>query len=314
MSKVQKDTIYSKKTTHLTYWILGVCLLYSLLSFFFSLRPSDYSVETLFAPFDFSISSNSTNKCTPLENPPRLELVHIPKTGGSSLELLAAENGIPWSVCHWRPWCDEDGQIKCPNYTAVDSQNMHNVFPVANWHVPPMYFDAANDDNDTAIATFNPYRDNTTRLFVVVRDPYDCIVSEYKYFPSWLKKDGWDRANATQLNQWVLRTLSHIKNAQPGSKPYFVRDAHMVPQYDYIRGNEHRMHILRQERLAHEFTCLAHVFQLPEAMVVAKNLMHSNRGAGSLSKHDLSPNALRLIEQVYAEDFRLLEYPKFAKE
>jgi len=238
----------------------------------------------------YSDMSIANTKCAPLENPPRLEMVHVPKTGGSSLVLLAAENGIPWSKCHWYT---NAGRIQCPNYTA-DREKHHRVFPLTNWHVPPMYLEANITNNVKEI--FNPYRDNTTQLFAVVRDPYDRIVSEYRYNPSWKKSDGWDRSNATQLNQWVLQTLSQMIEAQPGSLTYFLRDGHMIPQYDYIRGNEHRMHILRQERLAQEFACLARVFQLPEAMVV--NLSHSNKGAGRLSKHDLSPQALRLIEQM----------------
>ena len=32
----------------------------------------------------------------------RLELVHIPKTVGSALEIAAAKAGLPWSFCHFR--------------------------------------------------------------------------------------------------------------------------------------------------------------------------------------------------------------------
>lgn len=34
--------------------------------------------------------------------PPRLELLHIPKTGGSMLEVLAGNHHIRWGACHFR--------------------------------------------------------------------------------------------------------------------------------------------------------------------------------------------------------------------
>lgn len=34
--------------------------------------------------------------------PTRLELLHIPKTGGSMLEVLGGKKGVRWGACHFR--------------------------------------------------------------------------------------------------------------------------------------------------------------------------------------------------------------------
>jgi hypothetical protein len=105
--------------------------------------------------------------CAPLENPPRLELVHIPKTGGTSLEITASQNGIAWSYCHWGP------SPPCPPHPKRRSLTHHGVHTagVNNWHVPPMYFDA-----DERPVPFDPYQNAT--LFTIVRNPYDRAVSQ----------------------------------------------------------------------------------------------------------------------------------------
>ncbi|GFH51828.1 hypothetical protein CTEN210_08303 [Chaetoceros tenuissimus] len=111
------------------------------------------------------------NKPTVIEK--RLEFVHITKTGGSAVEKVGAGEGIIWGACHYmnltEVGCDKaDIEYIAPNYQSYAL--------TSPWHTPPKllkkYVETAQ----------YPYTD--AELFVVIRNPYDRIISEY-YCP-WL--------------------------------------------------------------------------------------------------------------------------------
>lgn len=228
--------------------------------------------------------------CVPLTNPSRLEFVHIPKAGGSSLEVLGAKFGIAWSACHW---LTKYGETDCPGHPI--RPQLHHAHNVKNWHVPPIHFDASK-------APFNPY-DNAT-LFTVVRDPYSRMVSEYKY-NKWVRN--WDPFDASKLNAFLIRRLRRLANDNSSSNVYFMGDGHFIPQVDFIRGNEDRMHVLHQERLSDDFACLVRRYRLPTNMTL--HALKVNASPGALSVHNLTRLSRQLIEQVYAEDFKQFGYP-----
>ncbi|KAL7565628.1 hypothetical protein ACA910_018988 [Epithemia clementina (nom. ined.)] len=159
----------------------------------------------------------------PAQPPPprrrRLELVHIPKTGGTSLELAAAAAGIPWGYCHHQarfldsylpnPILRRSRHYKnnessqsplsslydCPNNNDkknASSQPNHNYNKVMKrrgtcipYHLPPCFFvrNDHQDDDDDDNNNNNPKKSYyyQAALFAVVRHPYDRLVSEFGY-------------------------------------------------------------------------------------------------------------------------------------
>lgn len=139
----------------------------------------------------------------------RLEFVHIPKTGGTVIESIAANHNISWSICHFG-YPESIIRISlnlthCPPGSLKylwPKEPKHNHCPW--WHVPPQYFELY----DPAI---NPYAG--ADLFVVVRNPYDRVISEYYYSSKYISKreETWIN-DLSNLNTYVKSRLSRLSS------------------------------------------------------------------------------------------------------
>jgi Sulfotransferase family len=146
----------------------------------------------------------------------RLELLHIPKTGGTMLEVLALEHNITWGACHFEfPWRTKPKCIlrNCPrplmrlssssSVTTASSAAVavrNSVAPrnssTTYWHYPHQFLredqEFLQENNDfqdpydslgvgsgsiSAVAATGQAASKRKQFFVVVRNPYDRYVS-----------------------------------------------------------------------------------------------------------------------------------------
>lgn len=128
----------------------------------------------------------------------RLELLHITKTGGTTLEILAAAHNISWGACHFLSRVDDMPQgLRCPE-PQLDSFDS-GLPGIPLWHAPLRYLDEAH----------KRFLQNTS-LFTVVRNPYTRVVSSWNY------NTGGDKGkNVTAMNQYLLETMTEIYNSRP---------------------------------------------------------------------------------------------------
>lgn len=287
--------------------------------------------RNLFLDDDYSFSNYSHHKR-------RLEFVHIPKTGGTVIESVAAKGGVPWTICHFLPPSDVASMsmniIQCPNYGDKGHfkwRKVRSFHGLVWWHLPPSYF--FNYSNELPA---NPYQG--ADIFAVVRNPYDRLISEYYYQQSWLVSEG-DRAktqNVRHFNEWVaakLTAYSHFHcqrsakfdlfQTTNATQAYLSFDGHLISQYDYIydgssssaSSHSRRIvdHVLKFENLTAEYDELMAMYGLRHLTPLPREHVRKSLPK-SLGLYNLTLDNLQRIEKVYQQDFEEFGYePQSAK-
>lgn len=263
--------------------------------------------------------------------------MHVPKTGGSYLEELAAANGVPWGVCHFghkfakfcRPFLRR----------AYRTGQPRRVNP---WHLPPRYFPAgvanpyvgdapAREGHDGAANATNHVDVDVDVVIVdrlvVVRHPYDRAVSQWKYMHGGDDDDPIAN-NATAMNAALRERVGEMLE---GGTKFFDDDAHFVPQCEYLApvpaavpvvdggaasssssseaastsSASGMLHVLRTESLSNDLPYLLRRYNL-NWNVTTTGDSRVMAGRGNLTAADLDDETRELISRAYACDFDLL--------
>jgi hypothetical protein len=232
----------------------------------------------------------------------RLEFVHIPKTGGTAIESIAADANITWSLCQF-------GYIKWKLDKCLPNE-LKYVWPLEEefnncmwWHVPPVYV-------MTSYPKHKPY--TGADMFTVVRNPYERMISEYYYRIQVKNKRDNGMNDERKFNDNLNKQLSnffsesrrpHASRKLPGNRNYFMSSGHMIPQYDFVydvdRHKKIVKHVLRFENLREAFSTLMEQYNLPLELPTKKIGRASDNKL--LSVHNLTNEHLLLIETIYWE-------------
>ena len=163
------------------------------------------------------------------------------------------------------------------------------------WHTPPHWY------------AQNPLKGADT--FVVVRNPYDRVISEYNCF--FYGYQGPNHDDLDVFNKWIKRNVKLITRRLQGHmlpQPYYAYDANGTKIVD---------HILRYENLAEEFDDLMREYGIPITMPPKTNTTvrhtYSNKALETkriFKARDLMAANIKLINHVYGLDFEYFGYPK----
>lgn len=279
-------------------------------------------VKTLANKSSRSNSSNNHGK--------RLEFVHITKTGGSAIEKAGIKDGVTWGACHYMNITEVGCSAADLPYKAPNYQSYALTSP---WHTPPKLL------KRYVAAEQYPYSD--ADLFVVIRNPYSRVISEY-YCP-WLgfqakfRKDTVhtkDPNDPAVMNEWVQSTLTRLSkaleefnNKEEGDVPkkqakgvnedkYILAQKHHIAQAEYVYDGDKVVvkNVVHYENLSSEFDALMKEYGINTSLPSKeKSGVYTAKNKSRLSHTDLYPETIALINKFAKDDFDKFGYQMVEK-
>eukprot|EP01083_Nonionella_stella_P091768 256629_1 len=300
---------------------VSLILLFQIIGVYRSLyvynRDVTYTVEHHVQSTQLLGSLNITNlTCINPVFPVELLLIHIPKTGGTSISETAWNNHICWGE-HIQHITDTYWRSIVFNICKT-----LNICGISIWHIPTRYilqYIHANEDEKHSLSLY--FNQQLYDYFCVVRNPFTRIISQYQYSILWswknLNKYGWSDTfgrypkhkrmwcTAKALNFWIKYYLI------AANESLCVDDCHWAPQYQYIfdsYGNRICNHILHFENLTMEFNALMHKYNLHQLLDLNGTHFKPAAFCKQLSLDDVSEETKRLIYEFYEIDFNTFSY------
>lgn len=234
-----------------------------------------------------------------------IQFLHIPKTGGTTIEDTAWLRKIAWGRKAIYGMAEMPGG---------------NLFCSAH-HTPLSYLPAARQK-----------RFIDKEVFCVTRHPYDRAVSEYSYLLGQAQERARDSGQQAQtngtnsnkdlfvhppcsveaLNYFLQKQLEKAKQRHRK----FISDCHFLPQSEYIWDNTRLDHpgerqwctdVLRMDDLPMAFNNM--MAKKGYSMRLTTEHHNSNKDlCPDLKVSSLNDETITLLNEVYAEDFRRLGY------
>lgn len=256
------------------------------------LRTSGGPVRTSRCPGQKQIEGG-TRKLEPLG------FIHIPRTGGHSIEDCTLEEKPEdrWGAKH------PQLQSQTFEFTRLDEATgeRRHLDRCFRQHVPPVLL---------------PEHYFGRQSFCVVRDPYDRLIAQLGFQQIFFA----DRHNCTAagLNGYLAEALETVRGGNP-----YVQDCHLLPQSAFVyawdgqklsvdRARRSCDYVLRFEHLDEDFDRLMNRRGYPYRLSGASRNQQFNGPpeCEALTKEQIAPDLRRQIEALYSDDFDLLGYER----
>lgn len=267
--------------------------------------------------------------------PPRLEFLHIPKTGGTTIEETATmQANIAWGSCHFHLNIKKPWKI-CPRkllITPTKKKWPKHELLVNLWHYP-LHWLENNHTMTVRHIPSNPYHnlargniippassspcsvvyDQELQYFAVIRNPYERAISAYYYQAEFKHKKKLKYQKF--MNKWIYKQCMEYRNQTKKSSSsigYENRSVFYIPQYEFIfdtHGRRRVQHILHFENLTYEFNELMNMYNLNISLLQTKTKSSVTVKEGDrFGPQDLYPKVRTVLEELFVNDFALGNY------
>ena len=251
-----------------------------------------------------------------------LQFIHIPKTGGTTVEKIGARYGNLWTKekPEWAKETHPDCALGC-----LDSWQS-----CSPWHLPLASFRTRGESGGVS---------SLQETFCVVRDPVQRAISQFSFQlqadatpASFLATDAPKGCTADALNAHIHAVLGGANESISRLEDEFpqmtaetlgsartcvdcaaVADCHWLPQWVYVKDTCN--HVLRFENLESDFSELMQRFSstVSDSSKIPSYAFSRTEPAqvsecGSLTKDDLDLKSRTLLATVFAEDYRRFGY------
>lgn len=249
----------------------------------------------------------------------RLEFLHIPKAAGTAVEQAGAKEGYVWGVCKFNLY---NQILYCPplhvNKTCEASfPGPKRMQDGSFWHLPmdvikPSWKSLYNSMTEENFKAGEHQKKPV--FFVVVRNPYERMISEY-YYGCKVRNDR--RPYCLQNNRNRPEIVNRILDLQlsgPNGR-FRGHHTHYIPQHDYVfdkTGKRIVKHVLHFENLTSEFNALMKEYSL-NISLPEKERKYTKWYGDNLSALDLNSTTVRRIEELYGKDFELGNYSMISR-
>jgi hypothetical protein len=182
-----------------------------------------------------------------------LRFIHIAKTGGQTIAHVAKDlAGFGWGIF------DKDYGLRSLCHRLLSNVENPDIIDKHDW-------------------------------FMVVRNPYERMISQYNWYIGRVKED-------IGVNHYLYRELEDL-----GSRYNRFR-CHFIAQHRYLEP-QYNIRVLRYENLEEEFNALMKEYGYS---IVLDRKINVSKKVASLS--DLTLDTIELINRIYEKDFTTFGY------
>uniref|UniRef100_A0A7S1TV43 Sulfotransferase domain-containing protein n=1 Tax=Phaeomonas parva TaxID=124430 RepID=A0A7S1TV43_9STRA len=225
--------------------------------------------------------------------------VHIPKTGGTTIEILFNRIGIKVGLFKSRDERGNYNPVEVPaSFAANYTEDAHSEW-CSPWHIPPSHAGVSFENKVS---------------FTIVREPLARLLSQFE----WAIKLP-ELGNSTQIYNEMYETdptaafECWVESLVYVGVDSTVDDCHLLPQHMYLTdvNGSAIENVIRFEHLAEDMAAFARKYSLPEGAFLLSQAPRTQEHEKHIDPADIRPATVALVRFLYRADYDAFDYYDF---